>query len=212
MQVQCIQGGEDALNSLLYAQPSPDIIQYMQAKLQNVYNAATNIGKSFIDSATRLFNTTYSDEALDRAKRYLIQSDYALQSNVITGVNMDTYYNINPLMQSYVMEYPIINDLNNRNLCHGFQDTYVDLEPDLQGEDRSGFQRVVDGVLRFGKKFVPYNEDDIVDEETEGYINYYSNSDPTEITVTEQVGVLDLWHVVNELIILEEDPTNLEGD
>ena len=98
-------------------------------------------------------------------------------------------------MQQYIMSEPTLNKLHKQNRCYGYQDTYVEVEPDTYGQERVLYQRVMDGVMQF-------------DEEGLCFINHYTNSDEVELTTVEKISVLDTWHHVRRLIAEGIDPTD----
>lgn len=210
MYVQTLQGGQDALDSLLYRPPDEATINYMQSKLHDIWTGVKDIGNRFKESAKRLFDTSYSAEAIQRAKRYLLQADYALADNVITRVSQESYKNINPFMQRYLMDLPSINDLYNRNLCNGFPDTYVDTEPNVKGEDRELFQDATDGILRFDKAYSPFDMYGGKDNDNaEGFIMHYTHTREDELSNLEKFAIHDLWQIAQEMMEREEDPTDI---
>lgn len=213
MQVNVMPGGELGINSLLYRPPDQNVISYMQNKLQNVYNSVKNVANNFVESANRLFHCTYSDEAVNKAKIYLAQSNYALNDMVITHVTPQTIKQINPFMQQLVMELPIVNNLCNRNLLHGYYGTYTDLEPNKKGEQRTVFREVTSGYMQFDKKYKNYNEDlgcpKEEDDKKTGFINHFSHSDERELHSAEKRAILALWNITENCINNEEDPTDI---
>lgn len=196
MVVNVVNGGELMHNALLYRPPDNSIVDYFSNKLNHVIQYTQGLSNQFIDTTKKLYDKVYDSKVIERTKALLSMSDYALSNDVITLVPYGHMSNANMVMQQYIMAYPEVQDLVKRNKCHGYQDTYFNIEPDTYGEDRYEYQRVMDGVLQF--------EDT---EEGEGYLKHYINSDEIELTTHEKLSVLDTWHNVSRMIAEGLDPT-----
>ena len=196
MQVNVVHGGPEVLNSLLYRPPDQNLLNYMQDKFHNVMAGVQNIGSSFKSSLSKLYNSYYSNEVINKTKQLAAQASIALRDDVIIPLQYGQFEQANLLTQRYVMAYPVLNDRVNRNLCHGFAETYFDEYPDSYGKERPDYQRVMDGVLQF-------NEEDIA------YVNHYTNTDDTELTTVEKLTVVDIWNTVERMLADDVDPTDV---
>lgn len=201
IQVPTINGGEFAANALLYKQPTPDVMNYINNKLDQIVNYTTGLSDQFKTTVQNLYQRAYNSDIINMAKNYLAQSDYALRQDMIYTVPYDRLNEANLIMQQYIMAEPTLNNLYRKNMCYGFQDTYFDPEPETYGKDRYDYQRVMDGVLQFEKT------DD--DETSIAYVNTYSNSDEVELTHIERTAILDTWHEVVRMIEEGKDPSEI---
>lgn len=202
IQVPTISGGEFAANALLYKQPTPDVMNYINNKLDQVVNFTHGLSDRFKTTVQNLYQQAYNSDIINAAKRYLAQSDYALRQDMIYTVPYGRFNEANLIMQQYIMAEPHMNNLYRKNMCYGFQDTYFDPEPETYGKDRLDYQRVMDGVLEFEKE-----EDD---EKSLAFTHHYSNADEIELSHIERTAILDTWHEVVRMIEEGKDPSEIE--
>lgn len=195
-----VGGGEYGANALLYKPLSQHTIAYLNDRLNSTLERIKSVGSSFVNATRGLYDKYNSREAIQRAKMVLHGAGMHLAQDIIYPVRYDAYRDINLLMQRYVMSQPDVSDMYRRNLCHGFQDTFVDPEPGTYGEDRYDYQRVMSGVLQF-------------EENGDGYFKFYSNDDPEEeLDNLDKISVLDSWDTVVRLIAEGKDPTRTDGE
>lgn len=198
IQVPVVQGGEFAAKALMYKPPSNEVMNYLNTKLDNIMTYTQGLSDRFKNTVQSLYQQAYNSDIINAAKRYLSQSDYALQQDMIYTVPYDRCHEANLIMQQYIMAEPTLNNLYRKNMCHGFQGTYFDPEPGTFGKNRMDYQRVMSGVLQFEK----------TDDDKElAYINYYSNTDEIELTHSERTAILDTWHEVARMIAEGKDPS-----
>lgn len=201
IQVPVINGGEFAAKALLYKQPSMDVMNYLNTKLDHVMNYTNGLSERFKNTVSNLYNQAFNSDAINAAKQYLSQSDYALRQDLIYTVPYSRMHEANLIMQQYIMAEPHMNKLYRKNMCVGYQDTYFDPEPETYGKDRYDYQRVMDGVMQF----------ELVDDDEElAYINSYSNADDIELSNSERIAILDTWHEVARMIAEGKDPSEAE--
>lgn len=196
VKVQTIDGGEFAANALMYKPPSQQVMEYLNNGLDKIMNYTSGLSDRFKETVQGIYNKAFDNRAIEASKYLLAQSDYALQEDMIYTVPYDGFSNINMTMQQYIMAEPTLNNLYKKNMCHGFQETYFDYEPETYGKERYDYQRVMDGVLQFDK-----------DEEGLAYIESYSNTDEVEITIPEQLAILTTWENVVRIIEEGNDPS-----
>ena len=195
--VNVIPGGEFAENALLYQQPSPELINYINQNMQHVYEQGDMYSDMFKTTLQNMYDANLSQQALNNAQMLLSQAGTVLSENTIYEVPEDQLPYANYIMQQYIMAQPDLNLRYKRNMCHGYAETYFNYEPDTWGEDRTEYKRVMDGILQF-------------DENGEGYFVHYSTDDEVELTFNEQVSVLNTWRNVRNKLLAGIDPTDPE--
>lgn len=194
-----VNGGDVAASALLYKQPDITMMDYLRGNMNNILNHATNLSDRFINTVKNMYNKAHDSNVITTSKLLLNSAEYALDQHTLYAVPYDGFNNINLAMQQYVMAYPEINKLNRQNKCYGFQDTYVDPEPDTYGEERYDYQRVMDGVLQH-------------DSEGLAYSKHYSNTDEVKLDNVDRISILDTWHNVARYLAENIDPTDPDLD
>lgn len=207
MQVRTVQGGTDALNALVYPQPDPTFLQYLDNNLQYAKEKLGGIATGFVDTVNTLYNK-YNGEAILNAGKMLLQNVGGhMNQNVIYPVSYEQLGNANYVMQRYIMAEPTVNKLYQTNSCMGFDQTYVDYEPDNVGKERLDYRNVMNGVLDF--------------DNDEGVIRYYSHDDEDiytelnkygELDVLDKFSILETWDNVAYAIAGDIDPTSYDMD
>lgn len=201
MFVNTIMGGKSAMDALLYKAPDTGFLNYLQNNIQQAYNATVNYSNQFKDAVVGLFNKANSQEVINAGKMLLFNTGTHVSQDVVYTVPYDNIQSANLRMQQYIMSNLEIQQLYNRNMCNGFSDTYINLEPDNKGKDRYDYMGIMSGVLDF-------------DNEDNGVIRHYSFNNETnndEITIYERISVLDTWDNVRRRVEEGYDPTDVDG-
>ena len=192
--VNVVDGGELAANALIYKQPPPSLTQYLTTNMANVLERVGSISTGFVENVKAMYNKYNSADVINASKLLLHKVGMHFDNWAIYRVPYEHFHNANLIMQQYIMVQPSIYKLHSTNRCYGFQDTYIDPEPDTPLEERTRYQQVMDGVLQFDK-----NE--------EGYLKFYSNEED-ELHIVDKVSILDTWDDLGKMIARGLDPTD----
>jgi len=199
MRVNVVDGGRDAFNTMLYNIPDNNTLNWLNNSMSTAREALTGIADHMVNAASDLYNRVNSNAAINAAKSLVANVGRHDNPYMIYGLQDDTVCNANYIMQQYVMANPQVQELYQNNMCYGFEESYYNPEPDVHGEDRYDYQRVMDGVL--------YEDN----EHDEMVINHYSNTDEVEISTGDQHVILDSWAHVENMILNGIDPTDPDG-
>lgn len=199
--VNVINGNDMAMNALVYKQPDLNVLEYVTNNLNKVVDKVNEYGQAFVDMAVNAYNKFNSDHALNYNKLVLQSAGVHLDPNTIYYVPVENLGLANNIMQRYIIAQPEMNTLYKKEMCYGYQDSYVVLEEGMYGKDNIEYRRVMDGVLEF--------EDT---EEGEGYVTYYVQDDediyPEELSRLDKISILDTWNSVDISIGKGIDPTD----
>ena len=191
--INVINGGEAAMKTMLFGVPDQGLIDY----INNGINRATEIlgtaATGFMEKVQQVYNTYYSNEAIDNAKRLMYSMNTsAVSENVIYEVPYMGFNNTNHIMREYIMVHPKVHNMFKDNMCYGFQDQYVDTEQDFELKNKERYREVMDGVLQ--------GTDD------DSYIMYYSTDN--ELSMYEKFSILHTWDNIDRMIAEGYDPTD----
>jgi len=198
MQVNVISGGmpaDQAFRSMVYKPPEQSLLNYLQDNIQQGAQALGDIGRDFVAGAQSMYEKVNNSAVINASKALLMNIDSHISQDAIYYVNQNNIEDANTIMQQYIMANPVMNNLYQRDMSYGFQDTYFDKEPDVKGEEREDYRRVMDGSLEFF--------DDGV-----GYVVSYASSDETELDMMEKITIKDTWAEVERMIALGIDPSD----
>lgn len=200
MLVRSMGGGDFTADSLFYRPLSSNVLSALQTNMANAFQYVTDACSQFKDFTLAMYNKYNSDEIRNRAKLVATNSTINFDPYAIHFLDYKNIPYAGIGMQRYIMAYPEMNKLYNRNCCYGFQDTYIDQEPGATGEDRLDYGQVVDGILQFDKDDTPY------------IMNYAFNSDDDELDIHQQSAIMRTWENVARWIAERKDPSDPTGE
>lgn len=194
--INVVDGGDLAARALIYQQPKPYLMEYLNNNMSNVISAVKNYSQQFMSNIKALKEKYYGDESIVAAKLILNQTGDHFGQNTIYTVYPEQFHNANFIMQRFIMEHPIIRQKHVKNMCHGYQETYMDPEPDIKNyKERQLYNMVMNGIVQF--------EPDTGD----GYITYHSHSQD-DLHMIDQVSIMDTWDNITNIILEGKDPTD----
>lgn len=198
MYVNVIKSGETGFNALISQMPSQQTVDYFRDNVNTAANAVTNIGSNIFADANVMFNRHNSDQALYNAKLSIYNAGIHMDDNIILRRTIDNIHLANLGTQRYIMANPTINELYVDNMCDGFSDTYVDLEPGVVGTERMDYRNVMNNSYAMGEHGV------------EGYHTYtHDDEDIYEVlSDIDRMTIRDTWDVAALLIADGVDPTD----
>jgi len=199
IQINTVQGGETAFNALLYPPPTQSTLDYFRSNIEQAMQYIGDKSSQYIDMAKSLYDKYNSDAVLNASKAILFGAGQHFNQDMIYPLNYDNMGTANLMMQRYIMAQPDVSVLYNKNMCYGFQNTYLDLEPDNVGPERYDYRRVMDGVVQF-------------DTDTAYVMHYSQNDESEELGYFDKFAVLKTWDEVARLIADDIDPTSPERD
>jgi hypothetical protein len=200
MQVKVLNGGDATFNALVYPPPDNNLLNYLQQNVEHARAAMSGISDRFVDMASNMYNKFNSNEVINAGKALLFGTETHLNHNVIYPVSYGHLAEANYVMQRYIIAQPDVNKMYQNNTCEGFQDTYVDFEPDNEGTERMDYRNVMDGVIQY-------------DEKGNGYIMHYTDSNEYEpLDTLDKFSVLHTWDSVAYSIAMGIDPTSIDDN
>lgn len=193
--VDVVNGGDLAARALIYKQPSYSMTDYFLNNMNNVFNTVNNLSTSFVEGVKSIYDKFNSNEVVLASKQLLHQAGMSFNDWSIYTVPYGHFHEANLGMQQYIMMQPDIFKRYSENRCYGFQETFIDPEPDTPLEERAMYQSVMDGVIQYEK-------------DGTGFHKHYSNSSDEELSVIDKLSVLDTWHEVQRMLQEGFDPTD----
>ena len=194
MQVNVIDGGRSAFNAMMYDTPGANTVNWLSSNISRARELLTGVADNLVDATVNMYNKVNSDGAINMAKSIISSQGGNCNQYTIYALNAETLPNANYIMQQYVMANPMVQDLYRDNMCHGYEETYYNAEPDVYGTDRMDYQRVMDGVL--------HEDGDVMT------IHHYSNSDDVELSDSDRFLILESWKQAECMILNDIDPTD----
>lgn len=186
--------GAQGFNALLYATPSRALIDYIGENVSAAMAATNRFSQSFLNTVGNIFQTHGSEASVNESKLLLNRMGSSFRDDIIYSVPLEQLGSANLLMQHYIMANPYIGNLDKKGMCHGFADTYINLEPNTYGENTMLYQNVMDGVHDMDKdKLLFYHHTEMPDD---------------GLSVYDKINVLDTWDNVIAAALSGIDPTD----
>ena len=195
-----IYGGLDAFDSLLYPNQHPNNDRFIQSQFnENITTSLNDVGRTFISKAKETYERLKSSEVMRVAKAALNQASGLFMPNKIMEIRTIEQMQVaQPIMQRWIMAEPQIRQMYNDKLCHGYADTYFDINPGTVAETDYNYRAVMDGVIVDQKdgswKAKSYGQDLIEDDEP--------------LTVFDQFTILKVWDNAKLFMATGIDPTD----
>jgi len=163
---------------------------YLYNQVASVASTLNEVGQKFMSTNREIYNRLNNSELMMQAKALLRNKVGLNNPNVIKYLStLDMIQDSSPYMQNYIMANPNIRELYTKQMCNGFSDTYVDIDPGTIGDSHYHYRRVVDTVL--------------IDNEEEWICkNYYEELLPEDrdLDIYEKADILSTWEVMNLFI------------
>lgn len=180
-----------------------------QGSIDAIRDHVSSMGRYLGDRAARLVSkvTDKVDEFFSR-DNLEYERDLYNQSGRVDDIlracyDLESIARANPVQQRWIMANPNLRKLYNRQLIHGYQETYVDTEPDVLGEDHKDYRLAVNGIMRS-------------DENGYDLIEWFFDEvdvDDAILSVNEQFDIMDSWETTDLILKYSDvDPTSVNYD
>jgi hypothetical protein len=194
------------LDCLFFPEQNPMNAVYLQNQFSNIASSLSDIGRKFIDGSKELYQKAHDSEMIRRAKA-MVRSAMGIQyvNQIMYYGSLQEVQSATPYMQNYLMASPVVRDHYNRQLCDGYSDTYVNIDPGTIKDTQYHYRRTMDGVIT-----------EVVDEngnEDWSVKNYFEDLLPgdRDLSIAEKSNILATWDVMEMFIKAKQDPTNPRG-
>lgn len=195
-----ILGGSDLFRAYVSGRERVENRNFLQRQFEKASSVVSERGRQFMQRARDTFEA-YDSDLIDRGLRAIKRRlDNRWGSNEIhTLGTIGELQNANPKMIRFLMANTKVRKMHQRGRCHGWGDSYVDLEPGLWGENHSDWKRVMNGIAQ-------------TDEEGNSfYVTYFDaiENGVEELTFTDQCDVLRSWDALEDNLDAHlDDPTD----
>lgn len=204
-----LDGGSDTFDALVYGRPHPGTLQFLESQATQVSHHLSQAGQQFMAGAYDLWDRINGSTAMRvmraaaRAGRSLWQTD---EIRALTDIGEIQYAPLK--MQRWIMAEPTLRKLYNKQSCAGYEGTYLDAHPGDIGEGHYDWRRVMNGMVQVDEDTGLWHADEWSEELL---------PDDSELTLEDQVDVLDTWNILRDHLTRHrdaegiEDPTSVWG-
>lgn len=200
--------------SVLSSAIFPEVGGAAKAWVKNQFEQAQGlfenvISKPFLDNIRGLYNQLNDPRLESQARNFTRQIKGLFHPNTIVPLlSVEEIQKALPMMQRYMMACPDIRTIYHKQLCDGYSDSYVDLEPGVVGAEHYDYRRVMNGI-----GFCYSDEDEKGKFETWKAINYFEQlrEGDEELTFIQRDMVLDAWALASQALAEKIDVTDIFG-
>lgn len=192
-------GGVDTFNAIVYSEPHPNTIAFMENMLNQPTTALTSAGEEFMSRARDAYERFNGSEAMRMARAAARQIKSQWDRNIIRPLTTIGDVQQAPMkMQRYLMAEPTVRRAYHRQQCDGYSETYVDAAPGFVGPEHYEYRRVMDGV--------------VVESDDGWYFDQYFDEleeGDKDFLFEEQFDILRSWNTLASAMMAgKDDPTS----
>lgn len=208
--MRVITGGAEIFDALVYHEPHPGTMNYLQSQFDNMSAGMAGIGSGFMETARSAWDRFGNSDAFRRAKAAVRMVSHMWQRDEIKSIwEMASFQQAPLTMQRFLVANPNVRQMYNEQRVDGWSDTYVDMYPGKSGWQHYDYQLVADGFVQ--TKPIMDEEGEVVDNDF--HVEFFFD-EPVEgdrkLTLLEQHDIFACWDAMNALIADGgEDPTSV---
>mgnify|MGYP000934973364 CR=1 FL=1 len=196
-----ITGGRDMFNAAMFGVAHQDTAQFFESRRNTFSETLMPIARQFHSEMNQLYRGYDESTAMRLAKAAVRKVQGIFRPSGIAVCNeIGHFQQANPDMQRWIMAEPAMRKLYHAQQCHGYDGTYVDLDPGTKpGWTHYDYRQATNSI------FVP--------DSTDNYsaTTWHEELLPgdRDLTMEEKVTIQESWgHLSHFLRRKLEDPTD----
>lgn len=193
-----IEGDSDIFAAMRYGVPTRSMAEYVEDSYRRASGMIGDFGKQLFDQTYQGFQDALSSNAFRVAKAAMRRVGSIWGGDDIRRLTeIWEVQNAHITMARYVMAHPGLRRLYHNQSAAGYDTDYVDLQPDAIGEQHNDWCRVNDGIA-------------IITDDgwTATTYSNCTDTDENELTLSEQMDILESWETVDYAIAQGIDPSS----
>ena len=183
------------LQQVLYGPPGQRKLDFLNSRRNETANAMTAYQSVHADQAVMYYEAFNSDQAINRAKLLISQTDSVMNTNNIFELNDHNIRNVNGIMQQYVIANPTIYKRYRDQTIDGYNETFVDQNRHSTPEERIDYMNVMNGISS-------------IDVPT---VSRYYNIPKDNITTNDRVVIFKAWQLAMNKLVNDIDITDVDS-
>lgn len=205
MQVNVVRGTSPQIfNAVMFPELAQETQSWLHSQFERGMEAIGEAGRSFVQRAVDLSKQYFSSTAAKAARSIVRDSKSKNTMHIEYCETPEQLQQANRVTQRYLMGNPVARNLYHKQLCDGYSDSYVDLQPGVVGEYHYEFRRVMHNVVQErGSEETGDYEWFAVSYQDE---LYEGDRQPDPI---EQHIVLRGWALMEAMVDAKMDPTDI---
>lgn len=173
---QVIEGGPSVMNALIYSQPHPSVMNYMQDAYHRVAARVNDVGLAAMESAKHLYESTVNHSAYRMAKAALRKMDDGfLRDDIQPLLTVGALQNAPNRMIPYVMCEPTVKRKFLAGRCEGYGEEYVNVSNGAVGPNDGLWRAVMNGYVQTSEDPMAEEDEDVAAEPNWGCVTYFDD-------------------------------------
>lgn len=199
-----ISGDDTDFDALVYGQPHPNTLRFIEQNIRNVTQATSGVAREFFERSAQAFEYFHGHDAIRRARAVLTQVSAVFSPDIIMELKTVAQFQAaQSRMRRYIMADIEIRTMFNDQRIEGYDKRYFNMEPDSIGDTHRDYQRMNHGLVE-------------VDEHGEAYYTLYydfdEDEDEPELMHEEQLDIKASILRAKRIIAMgKDDPTSIWG-
>lgn len=154
-----------------------------------VSNYITPLAQQYVAETIQRNNWYNSEAYYDQVRNYVVSKGPSIvhQDFIMPLHTPDQFRLANLTMQRWIMAEPTIRQAYVDGQICGYEDTYIDHEPGMVGEDQSDYRHVMNGIIQNEHAYI--------------YVDNYSGEKP-KLSIGEVSDILSTWSTASLLMDL----------
>jgi len=207
---EVVYGGNAAVQALIYGDVHPGTQHFFESQRGHGLAGLTQSARRFADEAVERFGFMASERTqrlirdVRRTANWIWHGDYIRPLRTVEELQFAS-----PTMIRYIMAEPTVRHMYHNQQLAGYDEHYVDMQPNAEKEQLFEYRQVMDGVV-------------VVDEDKEGQpIGWHADQymddilpdgEQESLNFDEQLDIMATWaHALRVIKERRQDPTSTYG-
>ena len=202
-------GMQDEFGVLAYSQKNPSTIQFLNNRftegVASFSQTLTDYGRTFYEKSAEVFYNAVGSDAMRYASSVLRKVNNMFQRDEIRSLwELSDVQQAPMSMQRYLMANPAVRTLYHDQRVDGYQDTYIDVQPNVIGFDHDDWRLATNGMVRFD------------DPDSDTHISYHYDVMPVgqvELHPDQKHDIASAWDLIEGALKIAggDDPVSPTG-
>lgn len=136
------------LDYSIFPEQNPMNYQFIRNNMMNFSDSLTDTGRRFMEMHQQVYSAIDHNEIARKARQASRETQDLFRPDVIVPLeSLEQLRGAQLTMQRYLMAHTGIRTLYHANRADGFNDTYIDMEPNRIGENHTDYRKVMSGAV-----------------------------------------------------------------
>lgn len=196
-------GGVSAYRQMAFKPPSDREIRHIRDRLESRLDLYRDTDRDYRRRSVEIFERTTSHSAIAQARELWRDAQSIYSADKISFLSViEALQSARPSMQRWIMADPDTLRAYRKQRIDGYSDSWKDLEPDEEPEDRLDYRMLHDGLVKVHPDDPDYLCMDV----------HYGLPEDESLTISDKHDILDTQQAMRIFMArCDRDPTDVFG-